>query len=112
MIKLNARQKKVLATFPKFEDLQVEQMRKNPKLLQSYLQVCLEDYAKDKNLDLLKHSLGIVIRALGATNVSRQIKVSRTGLYKSFAPSGNPSFATVCGIFNMAGVELRTHLPR
>lgn len=106
MIKLNKRQKKVLETFPKFDDLQIAQLKKDPEYLRAYVSVCLEDYSKDKNMEILKHSLGIVVRALGATKVSKAVKVSRTGLYKSFAPNGNPSFATVCGIFNMAGVGL------
>ena len=42
-------------------------------------------------------------------NVSKQINVSRTGLYKSFAPNANPSFATVCGILTIAGVGLSTY---
>lgn len=109
MIKLNARQKKVLATFPKFDDLQIAQLRNDPEYLRAYVSVCLEDYAKDKNMEILKHCLGVVVRALGATKVSKTVKVSRTGLYKSFAPNGNPSFATVCGILNMAGIGLSSY---
>ena len=106
MIKLNAQQKKVLTTFPKFEDLQIAQLKKDPEYLRAYVRVALEDYAKDKNIEILKHALGIVVRALGATKVSKQIKVDRSGLYKSFTPMGNPSFDTVCGILDMAGIEL------
>lgn len=112
MIKLNARQKKIVKTFPKFDDMQIARLRKDPEYLRAYVSVCLDDYAKDQNIDLLKHALGVVVRALGATNVSRTIKVSRTGLYKSFAPQGNPSFATVCGILNMAGVGLSSYTLR
>jgi len=109
MKKTKTGHRRVVATFPKFDDIQIARLRKNPEYLRAYVSVCLEDYAKDKNLDLLKYSLGVVVRALGATNVSRKVNVSRTGLYKSFTTKGNPSFATVCGILDMAGVGLSAH---
>lgn len=106
MLKLNARQLKNAKHLPKLEDLRIEDMKKNPKLIREFLRLSLEEYAKDKDLEMLKQSLGIAIRAIGASKVSKKIKVDRSGLYKSFTKKGHPAFETVCGIFNMAGVEL------
>lgn len=106
MLKLNAKQLKNAKRLPKLEDLRIADMRKNPKLIREFLRLSLEEYAKDKDLEMLKQSLGIAIRALGTSKVSKQIKVDRSGLYKSFTKKGRPAFETVCGIFNMAGVEL------
>ena len=109
MINLNARQKKVLAKFPKFDDVQLARLKSDPAYLRAYVSLCLQEYADNHNMDLLKSSLGIVVRALGATQVSRKVHVSRTGLYRSFTAKGNPSFATVRAVLNMAGVGLAAY---
>lgn len=106
MIKTSEKLQKKLEALPSFDDFQISKMKKNPKLLKTFLRVSLEEYAQTKDLEELKYALGIVVRALGASKVSRKIKVDRSGLYKAFSPKGRPSFDTVCGVLDMAGFTL------
>lgn len=103
---LTKKQLKTLASFADFSDIQVEDMKKNPDLLRAYLRVAFENYAQDKNRDLLKNCLGIAVRALGASKVSRDSKLDRSGLYKAFSPKGNPRFDTLFNVLDCAGIAL------
>lgn len=112
MIKLNPHQKKVLAQFPKFDEVQLARLKKDPVYLRAYVSVCLEDYAKNKDVAQLKNALGVVVRALGATQVARHTQRERTSLYRSFSARGNPSMASFLGVLDCAGIDLMPAVPR
>ena len=65
MIKLNKKQKSKLKNYRNFEDLQVNDFKKNPELMLSYLNNALEDYKVHKNIAILNNALQIIARAIG-----------------------------------------------
>ncbi len=105
MLELNATQVKKTKKQFSFESLEVKLLRDDPAALKEYIKGTFSDYQKTKNLEDFKMFLKVVVTALGVTNVSRKIKVDRSGLYKSLSPKGHPSFDTVFAILDMVGVD-------
>jgi probable addiction module antidote protein len=48
-----------------------------------------------------------IARSEGMTQIARALGVTREGLYKSLAPSGNPSFETVLKLLGILGFRLK-----
>jgi probable addiction module antidote protein len=57
--------------------------------------------------DYLLSIISAVCRSKGMAKLARQLNVSRVGLYKSLAPNGNPSFATVLKLIDLLGLKLK-----
>jgi len=55
---------------------------------------------------LLTAALGDVARARGMTQLARQCGLARESLYRSLAPGGNPSYATVSRVMRALGLQL------
>ena len=51
-------------------------------------------------------ALGVIARARGISQVSRETGLSREALYKATGPEGNPTLATLMGIMKVTGLEL------
>ena len=51
-------------------------------------------------------ALGIIARARGIAQVSRDTGLSREALYKATGPAGNPTLATLMGIMRATGLKL------
>lgn len=51
-------------------------------------------------------ALGLIARARGFTQVSRQTGLSREALYKATSAQGNPTLATLMGIMRATGLKL------
>jgi probable addiction module antidote protein len=62
---------------------------------------------REGNIEYLLKDLGDIARSKGMTHIAREMGVSREGLYRSIAPSGNPSFETVLKIITLLGYRLR-----
>jgi len=58
------------------------------------------------DLEFIRDSLGVVVRAIGVAKVSKHIGVTREGLYKSLGKSGNPEFATIMRMVRALGLTL------
>lgn len=58
------------------------------------------------DLEFIRDSLGVVVKATGVAKVSKHIGVTREGLYKSLGKSGNPEFDTVMRIVRALGLTL------
>lgn len=106
MIKLTPKQLKTIKTFNKLEDMQVKELKANPELMREYIQAAFEDYNQNKNIAILKNALGVVVRAIGASKLSRKTKLDRSGLYKSFSAEGKPSMDTFFTLLDYTGVSL------
>lgn len=106
MIKLTPKQLKTLKSFTKLEDVQVKELKANPELMKEYIQAAFEDYNQNKNIAILKNALGIVVRAIGASKLSRKTKLDRSGLYKSFSADGKPSMDTFFTLLEYTGISL------
>jgi probable addiction module antidote protein len=65
------------------------------------------DFSNQNDLKFFFAALGDIARSKGMAKIARELNVSREGLYQSLSPDGNPSFATVMGVFNLLGLRLK-----
>ena len=68
-----------------------------------YLEAALEE----NDTKLLFAIIRDIARSKGMTKIAHELGVSREGLYRSLAPSGNPSFETVFKLIDILGMRLR-----
>jgi probable addiction module antidote protein len=68
-----------------------------------YLSSALED----GDMAYLLKIMGDIARSEGMTQIARELGVTREGLYKSLAPTGNPSFETVFKLLDLLGFRLK-----
>ncbi len=54
----------------------------------------------------IAHTLGIVARARGMTEIARGAGVSREHLYRALKDTGNPELSTVVRVLNALGLRL------
>jgi probable addiction module antidote protein len=66
----------------------------------------LEVAFAENDLSFLFETIRALARAEGMTQIARELGVTREGLYKSLAPDGNPSFATVIKLLDVLGFRL------
>ena len=69
----------------------------------AHLAVALEENDAEFLLDVI----GALARSEGMTQIAHELGVTREGLYKSLAPTGNPSFETVLKLLDILGFRLR-----
>jgi probable addiction module antidote protein len=72
------------------------------KKIAAYFEAALED----GDPQVFMAAIGDVARARGMVKIARETGLTREGLYKSFAPGGNPSYATVAKVAGALGVTL------
>jgi probable addiction module antidote protein len=74
----------------------------------AYLEAVLEDtdFSNQNDLKFFFAVLGDIARSKGMAKIASELNVSREGLYQSLSRDGNPSFATVMGVFNSLGLRL------
>ncbi len=70
-----------------------------------YLEACAEDDPGDGSL--IRAALNDIVRAQNMSRLSRDIGITRKGLYKALSEDGNPSFATVMRITRALGMQIR-----
>ncbi|MCL1818880.1 MAG: putative addiction module antidote protein [Spirochaetaceae bacterium] len=69
----------------------------------AYIEAALEE----NDTELFLSVLNDIARSKGMTKIARELGVSREGLYRSLAPSGNPSFDTVFRLFDILGLRIK-----
>ena len=69
----------------------------------AYIEAALEE----NDTKLLFTIISDIARSEGMTKIARELGVSREGLYRSLAPSGNPSFDTVLKLIDILGMRIR-----
>lgn len=69
-----------------------------------YLDACLEIAGDDAAY--IAKALGVVARAKGMTQLSKDTGLGRESLYKALSGEGNPSFATILKVTRALGVRL------
>jgi probable addiction module antidote protein len=52
------------------------------------------------------HALNTVARARGMTQIAKDAGIGRQALYKALGANGNPTLATLLGVFKSLGVTL------
>lgn len=76
----------------------------SPEECAAYLQEFLND---EEDEALLLSAIGDVLKAQRRmSHASRELGLSREGLYKSLSEKGNPSFHTIIHIFKLLGLKL------
>ena len=64
------------------------------------------------DVSYISHALGVVARAKGMAQISRQTGLSREQLYRSFSTEGNPTLKTTLAVMRALGVSLTAKVPR
>jgi len=98
--------KKNKRQFSDYEDY-LKQELKDPELAQEYLNIALDEYYKDNNLNALLLALKDVAMAMGGIQkLSRQTKLNRQNLYRIFSAQSDPKINTFGSILNGLGFQL------
>ena len=58
----------------------------------------------------IAHALGIIARARGMTQLSRDSGVTREALYKALSKDGDPRLSTLTSVLTALGVTVRAEL--
>ncbi|PZU69679.1 MAG: putative addiction module antidote protein [Rhizobium sp.] len=66
----------------------------------------IADATENGDAQELAHALGVVARAKGITDLSRQTGLSRQTLYKALSGEGNPELATIAKVADALGYKL------
>lgn len=69
-----------------------------------YLDACLDEDPGDGSL--IRAALNDVARAKGMSRLAKDTGITREGLYKALAPSGNPEFSTMLKVIKALGIKL------
>jgi probable addiction module antidote protein len=70
----------------------------------AYIEACMEEGGDDSAF--IAHALGVVARARNMSQVARDARLTREGLYKALAEGANPSFDTVSRLARALGFRL------
>lgn len=73
------------------------------------MQLYLNEALKEGNIELVLSVLGDIARARNMSQLSKQVGMSREGLYKALSGKGNPSFGTTYKIIKALGMSLEVH---
>lgn len=71
----------------------------------AYFEACLDDDPGDGSL--VRPALGDIAKARNMSKLTREIGLSRKGLYRALSTDGNPEFATIMKVIK--GLGLRLH---
>jgi len=69
-----------------------------------YLDACLVEDSGDGNV--VRAALNDIARTRGMTQLARDTGLTREGLYKALAPTGNPEFSTVLKVIKALKINL------
>ncbi|MFP5239544.1 MAG: addiction module antidote protein [Acidobacteriota bacterium] len=85
-------------------DAVVEELRADPEFAAEYLRAAMEESVNDP--PALRLALRRLALAYGFRHVAHKTGMSRTSLYKSLSPGGNPTLQTVSAILAAMGMRL------
>jgi probable addiction module antidote protein len=66
----------------------------------------LQDAVASGDAGYIAHALGVIARARNISQLSRDTKLSRQGIYAALSVEGNPSFATILKAATALGYRL------
>jgi probable addiction module antidote protein len=64
---------------------------------------------QEKDMEFLLSVINALARSKGMSQISRELGVTREGLYKSFSKEGNPSFMTVVDVLDNLGYGINIY---
>ncbi len=108
MATLTEKQKKVLAKYPSHEEIEKIYFKKHPEYIEECKEDILTDIKNNPNMSDGEYleKIKALIRLEGYLKVAKATKLSREHLYRSFAKTGNPTFATLRKVMNYLGLDL------
>jgi len=68
----------------------------------AYLEAALEE----NDPEFLFKTIGYIARSKGMTQIAKELKLNREGLYTALSPQGNPSFITIARVLDNLGFQL------
>lgn len=90
--------------FQTWDEFMHKQLTANPEEIMTYLDVSLEEYEKDGDIDALLIAIKRVAEVKGGiTELAKKTNLSRQNLYKIFSHKVNPRFDTITKILNVLG---------
>jgi len=90
--------------FQTFDEYMKEQLTKNPEEIMLYLDVALEEFEYDGDIDALLLAIKRVAEVKGGiTELAKKTDLSRQNLYKIFSHKVNPRFDNIVKILNALG---------
>ena len=104
MKKITKRKKKLR----NYDEWLIESL-KDPKEAKLYLKAAFEEYDKDKDLDILLHSIWAYAKAQGVSDLAKKSNINRQNLYRLFKAERNPRFKTMESIAKGVGFEVGFH---
>lgn len=89
-----------------YKDYKMEKL-KDPKAALVYLEVAIEEFQQDNDLEVFLIALRDVIEAQGGIGkLAENTQLNRQHLYKVLSEEGNPKLSTVNTILNDLGFQL------
>jgi len=67
----------------------------------------IEAALEENDTELFLSVISDIARSKGMTQIARELGLSREGLYRSLAPTGNPSFETVFKLLDILGLRIK-----
>ena len=87
-----------------WDDFMKDKLTKSPEDIMLYLDVALEEFENDGDIDALLLAIKRVAEVKGGiTALAQKTNLSRQNLYKIFAPKVNPRFDNIVKILNALG---------
>ena len=79
---------------------------------QETIAIFMADAFETGDVAFIAKALGVVARAKGMTEISRETGLSREQLYRSFSEKGNPTLKTTLMVMRALGLDItaRTHV--
>lgn len=99
-------------TTVRYDDFLIEQLKKDPRFLEAYLNEALSDETEDPRviLDMLRH---VADASGGLTRLAKATKLNRQSLYRTLSSKhGNPEFFTVNRIIRGFGYHFKIEKDR
>ena len=73
-----------------------------PERIAAYIEAAFEE----DDPEFITHTLGIVARAKGMSQVARDVGVTREALYKALTSTGDPKLSTFLGVLKALGMKV------
>lgn len=90
--------------FQTWDEFMQEKLTKSPEEILIYLDVSLEEFEKDGDMDALLLAIKQVAEVKGGiTELAKKTNLSRQNLYKIFSHKTNPRFDNIIKILNALG---------
>ncbi len=109
---LTDRERKYIANAPTFREHLLEQMQ-DPEYQKGWLQISLEEFLEDGNVDEFVRSLTYVVQARGRgeiTKLAKELNIDRSNLSEIINGKTKPQLSTILKLINGLGYDYEIKL--